>query len=49
MGGAAARSGVEVVLTVPFAPNGLGQAVATALEQASSGAARAAAAAPAGR
>ena len=34
-----AGSGVEVVLTVPFAPNGLGQAVLTALEQASSGAA----------
>ncbi len=33
-----AGSGVEVVLTVPFAPNGLGQAVTTALEQASSGA-----------
>ena len=32
---------MEVVVTVPFAPNGLGQAVATALEQASSGAAAA--------
>jgi len=37
---------VEVVLTVPFAPLGLGQAVATALEQASSGALAASAAEP---
>jgi len=41
-----AGSGVEVVLTVPFAPLGLGQAVATALEQASSGALAASAAEP---
>ena len=35
----AAGSSVEVVLTVPFAPGGLGQAVATAIEQVASGAA----------